>query len=140
MRSATDLLDELNAVDESARIEAKRASDMGKSVMETVIAFANEPGLDGGTPAPAAKADQVAPLVVPVTDHDGLQHAALDDVLRQLLDGLWWKFLARVVRVFVQLFDGHHQRQAGRHELALEQVQLVEVDARGLAIGKEVGK
>ena len=48
MRSATDLLDELNAVDESARIEAKRASDMGKSVMETVIAFANEPSLDGG--------------------------------------------------------------------------------------------
>ena len=48
MRSATDLLDELNAVDESARIEAKRASDTGKSVMETVIAFANEPGLDGG--------------------------------------------------------------------------------------------
>lgn len=48
MRSATELLDELNAVDESASIEAKRASDLGKSVMETVIAFANEPGLDGG--------------------------------------------------------------------------------------------
>ena len=48
MRSAQDLLDELNAVDESTRIEAKRASDLGKSVMETVIAFANEPGLDGG--------------------------------------------------------------------------------------------
>ncbi|QLF93739.1 putative DNA binding domain-containing protein [Pseudomonas sp. ABC1] len=48
MRSAVELLDELNAVDESARIEAKRASDIGKSVMETVIAFANEPGLDGG--------------------------------------------------------------------------------------------
>lgn len=48
MRSAVELLDELNAVDESARIEAKRASDTGKSIMETVIAFANEPGLDGG--------------------------------------------------------------------------------------------
>jgi len=48
MRSAAELLDELNAVDESTRIEAKRASDLGKSVMETVIAFANEPGLDGG--------------------------------------------------------------------------------------------
>ncbi|MDO8291164.1 MAG: ATP-binding protein [Parvibaculum sp.] len=48
MRSAAELLDELNAVDESTRIEAKRASDIGKSVMETVIAFANEPGLDGG--------------------------------------------------------------------------------------------
>ena len=42
MRSAQDLFAELNAVDESNRIEAKRASDVGKSVMETVIAFANE--------------------------------------------------------------------------------------------------
>lgn len=48
MRSAQDLFTELNAVDESNRIEAKRASDVGKSIMETVIAFANEPGLGGG--------------------------------------------------------------------------------------------
>ncbi|EYC50232.1 ATP-dependent DNA helicase RecG [Hylemonella gracilis str. Niagara R] len=48
MRSAADLLEELNAVDESTRIEAKRATELGKSVMQTVIAFANEPGLDGG--------------------------------------------------------------------------------------------
>lgn len=48
MRSATELFEELNAVDESTRIEAKRASELGKSVMETVIAFANEPGLNGG--------------------------------------------------------------------------------------------
>lgn len=48
MRSAQDLFAELNAVDESNRIEAKRASEMGKSIMETVIAFANEPGLEGG--------------------------------------------------------------------------------------------
>lgn len=48
MRSAADLFAELNAVDESTRIEAKRASDLGKSIMQTVIAFANEPGLDGG--------------------------------------------------------------------------------------------
>lgn len=48
MRSAIELFAELNAVDESARIEAKRASELGKSVMQTVIAFANEPGLDGG--------------------------------------------------------------------------------------------
>jgi ATP-dependent DNA helicase RecG len=48
MRRAAELFAELNAVDESTRIEAKRASDLGKSVMETVIAFANEPGLNGG--------------------------------------------------------------------------------------------
>lgn len=48
MRSAQDLFAELNAIDESSRIEAKRAGDVGKSILETVIAFANEPGLDGG--------------------------------------------------------------------------------------------
>ena len=48
MRNAQDLLDELNASDESPRIEAKRARELGKSVLETMIAFANEPGLGGG--------------------------------------------------------------------------------------------
>ena len=48
MRSALELFEELNAVDESTRIEAKRASELGKSIMQTVIAFANEPGLNGG--------------------------------------------------------------------------------------------
>jgi len=47
-RSAQDLLAELNASDETPRIEAKRASEVGKSLMETILAFANEPGLDGG--------------------------------------------------------------------------------------------
>ena len=48
MRNASDLFTELNAVDESIQIEAKRASEIGTSVMQTVIAFANEPGLRGG--------------------------------------------------------------------------------------------
>lgn len=48
MRSAQDLLDELNASDESPRIEAKRSREIGKSLLQTVIAFANEPGLKGG--------------------------------------------------------------------------------------------
>ncbi|MEA1053507.1 putative DNA binding domain-containing protein, partial [Lamprobacter modestohalophilus] len=48
MRSAAELLEELNALDESVQIEAKRARDIGKSVQQTVCAFANEPGLNGG--------------------------------------------------------------------------------------------
>ena len=47
-RAAEDLLQELLAVDESQRIEAKRASQIDRSVMETVVAFSNEPGLGGG--------------------------------------------------------------------------------------------
>lgn len=48
MRTAEDLLQELAALDESHRIEAKQARQIDRSVMETVCAFANEPGLGGG--------------------------------------------------------------------------------------------
>ena len=43
-----ELLHQLFTLDESERVEAKRASSIGKSIMETVCAFANEPGLGGG--------------------------------------------------------------------------------------------
>ena len=48
MRRAEELLQELCSVDESHHIEAKRAMQIDRSVMETVCAFANEPGLGGG--------------------------------------------------------------------------------------------
>ncbi len=48
MTTALDLLQSLNLLDETERIEAKRASEAGKSLLETVCAFANEPGLGGG--------------------------------------------------------------------------------------------
>ncbi len=48
MRTAEDLLQELTALDESHRIEAKQARQIDRSMMETVCAFANEPGLGGG--------------------------------------------------------------------------------------------
>jgi ATP-dependent DNA helicase RecG len=48
MRSASELLRELNSIDESPGIEAKRGSEAGKSILESIIAFANEPGLGGG--------------------------------------------------------------------------------------------
>jgi len=47
-RTAEDLLQELMSLDESQRIEAKRYTQIDRSVMETVCAFANEPGLGGG--------------------------------------------------------------------------------------------
>lgn len=48
MRTAEDLMQELLALDESHSIEAKRCTQVDRSVMETVCAFANEPGLGGG--------------------------------------------------------------------------------------------
>jgi ATP-dependent DNA helicase RecG len=43
-----ELLEQLNQLDEHSQIEAKTASEVGKSSLETVCAFANEPGLGGG--------------------------------------------------------------------------------------------
>lgn len=46
--TAQELLERLQLLDETERIEAKAGSDVGKSVMETVCAFANEPAMGGG--------------------------------------------------------------------------------------------
>ena len=46
--TARELIEQLNALDEHERVEAKRGSEIGRSVMETVCAYANEPGLGGG--------------------------------------------------------------------------------------------
>ena len=48
MRSAEDLFQELLSLDESHRIEVKRGTQIDRSAMETVCAFANEPSLGGG--------------------------------------------------------------------------------------------
>lgn len=41
MRTAHDLLTELNTVDESPRIEVKRSREIGKSIIETVLSSLN---------------------------------------------------------------------------------------------------
>lgn len=46
--TAQELLEQINQLDEHTRIEAKKASELGESVLESVCAFANEPGLGGG--------------------------------------------------------------------------------------------
>ena len=46
--TAQELFDMLNDTDECQFIEAKKASDKSRSVMETVCAFANEPNAGGG--------------------------------------------------------------------------------------------
>ena len=48
MKTAKELFEELNSGDENVKIEAKRSSEVGKSILETVCAFANEPDLGGG--------------------------------------------------------------------------------------------
>jgi ATP-dependent DNA helicase RecG len=46
---ARELLERLNLADEDTRLEAKRGREVGRSVLETVCSFSNEPALGGGT-------------------------------------------------------------------------------------------
>jgi ATP-dependent DNA helicase RecG len=46
--NALELLQNLNLLDENERIEAKRAQEAGRSLLESICAFANEPNLGGG--------------------------------------------------------------------------------------------
>ena len=46
--NAQELLQNLSLLDENECIEAKLAQDIGKSALETICAFANEPNLGGG--------------------------------------------------------------------------------------------
>jgi ATP-dependent DNA helicase RecG len=55
-----ELLRQLNELDEHPHIEAKEGSAMGKSILETVCAFANEPGLGGGWLLLGVKPDEQA--------------------------------------------------------------------------------
>ena len=55
-----ELLHQLNELDEHPRIEAKEGSAMGKSILETVCAYANEPGLGGGWILLGVKPDELA--------------------------------------------------------------------------------
>ncbi len=48
MKTAQELFEQLNSIDENVRIEAKKASEIDKGIMEPVCTFANEPNLGGG--------------------------------------------------------------------------------------------
>lgn len=76
-RTAEELLDQLRTSDESSGIEAKRGQEIGKSVLETVSAFANTPGLGGGYILLGVEVDGEADpptyQVVGVSDPDKLQ-------------------------------------------------------------------
>lgn len=48
METAKDLIERLNTIDECTDIEAKKGSAIHRSVLETVCAFCNEPGIGEG--------------------------------------------------------------------------------------------
>lgn len=70
--TAQELLERLQLLDETERIEAKAGSAVGKSVMETVCAFANEPGMGGGWLLLGVARDEMA--LFPSYAVEGVEH------------------------------------------------------------------
>ena len=70
--TAAELLEQLNSLDEHERVEAKRGSEVGKSLLETICAFANEPGLGGGWILLGVAREEMA--LFPAYEVDGLDN------------------------------------------------------------------
>ncbi|MEB3330821.1 MAG: ATP-binding protein, partial [Candidatus Sericytochromatia bacterium] len=65
------LIDELNQADEHTRLEAKSSQELGASLLQTICAFANEPGLGGGVVLLGVEQDgegRYVPVGVPAPD------------------------------------------------------------------------
>lgn len=75
MKTAKEIFEELNSFDENRRIEAKSASAVGKSMMETVCAFANEPGLQGGYLLLGAKRVGMTGDGKPIYEPENIEHS-----------------------------------------------------------------
>ena len=77
MEPIKDLMERLNATDESTNIEAKRGGAIHKSILETVCAYSNEPGLEGGYILLGVERDESTLFpeytVTGITDSDKLQ-------------------------------------------------------------------
>ncbi len=71
--TAAELLESLTLLDEQERVEAKRSQDVGKSVLETVCALANEPGLGGGWILLGVHREEMA--LFPTYEVEGLENA-----------------------------------------------------------------
>ena len=48
-KTVQELISEINQTDETESLEAKRSSEVGRSLLETICSLSNEPGLGGGT-------------------------------------------------------------------------------------------
>jgi ATP-dependent DNA helicase RecG len=82
----SDYLALLNTLDENERLEAKRGSAIGPAVLETICAFANEPGLQGGTLLLGVvrdESDMFSPYVVEGVDQADLLSASLATQCRE---------------------------------------------------------
>lgn len=69
MKTAIELFEQLNNQDETTEVEAKPGTRITRTVLETVCAFANEPGLGGGYILLGAVEDEQSLFPQYVTQH-----------------------------------------------------------------------
>ncbi|WP_418264193.1 ATP-binding protein [Flavobacterium faecale] len=84
MENLKELVERLNLSDECTDLEAKRASEIGKSLLETVCAFSNEPGLGGGYLLLGVEKEDEVTSLFPGYIVSGIPQAKLDQIQTDL--------------------------------------------------------
>lgn len=82
MTPLKELMFQLNATDECSNIEAKKASEIGRSILETICAFSNEPNLGGGYILLGVEKDESS--LFPVYTVTGMPFEKLDQIQSDL--------------------------------------------------------
>ncbi len=80
MENLKELVERLNLSDECSDLEAKKASEIGKSLLETVCAFSNEPGLGGGYLLLGVEKEDEATSLFPSYVVTGIPQDKLDQI------------------------------------------------------------
>lgn len=84
MKKLKELIDNLNTTDECSEIEAKRGSEVGKSIMETICSFSNEPNLEGGYILLGVEKEEESTSLFPEYVITGIAQKDLDQIQRDI--------------------------------------------------------
>lgn len=84
MSNLRDFINQLKQTDECDNLEAKKASEIGKSILETVCAFSNEPGLNGGHILLGVEREDETTSLFPDYVATGIENNLLDKIQSDL--------------------------------------------------------
>lgn len=135
MESLKELIAQLNSTDECSKIEAKRASDIGKSILETVCAFSNEPNLGGGYLLLGVEKEDKVLSLFPEYTVTGIPTDKLDKIQTDLASQCSDSFNRPIRPVInVESINGKNAVVVFVEELSTEQKPLY-IKGRGLPAG-----
>lgn len=125
MQTLQQLINRLNTTDECSNIEAKKADEIGKSIMETICSFSNEPHLGGGYILLGVVKDDYFTSSYPKYKVQGIPYEKLDEIQTNLASQAASMFNRSIrPKIKVETVDGKNAIVVFIEELNAEQKPL----------------